>query len=135
LSIATAIAAARNAAGTGQHHLAVVQLPFNVNDNQALRLPTQKVGRALLPAFQAAETLGLYVMTSASVLQGAEIPKADESRLRAAAPGYSLTTAALQIARSARGVGTALVGMRRIYSVEEALAVARMPPVPEDAGS
>lgn len=127
LSLATAIAAARAAAGTGQHHLAVLQLPFNIKDNQALTLPTQKVGRALLPALEAAEALGLYVMTSASVLQGAGIPEADESRLQAAAPGHSLTTAALQISRSTRGVGTALVGMRRIYSVEEALAVARMP--------
>jgi aryl-alcohol dehydrogenase-like predicted oxidoreductase/nucleoside-diphosphate-sugar epimerase len=131
LSLATAIAAARSAAGTGQHHLAVVQLPFNIRDSQALMLPTQKVGRVLLPALQAAEALGLYVMTSASVLQGAEIPEADESRLRLAAPGHSLVTAALQIARSTPGVGTALVGMRRIYSVEEALSVASLPAAPE----
>lgn len=127
LSLATAIAAAREAAGTGQHHLAVIQLPFNIRDNQALTLPTQKVGRVLLPALKAAEALGLYVMTSASVLQGAEIPAVDESRLQAAAPGHSLITAALQVTRSAPGVGTALVGMRRIHSVEEALAVAHMP--------
>lgn len=133
LSLETAIAAARDAAGTGQHHLAVLQLPFNIKDDQALALPTQKVESILLPAFQAAEALGLYVMTSASVLQGAGIPEADESRLRAAAPGHSLTTAALQVSRSTLGVGTALVGMRRIHSVEEALAVARMPPVPEGA--
>lgn len=133
LSLATAVAAARAAAGTGQHHLAVVQLPFNIRDNQASTLPTQKIGRALLSAFQAAEALGLYVMTSASVLQGAEIPQADESRLRAAVPGHSLVTAALQMARSTHGVGTALVGMRRIHSVEEALSVARMLPVEEAA--
>lgn len=127
LSLATAVAAARDAAGSGEHHLAVIQLPFNIRDHQAATLPTQRVGRALLPALQAAEALGLYVMTSASVLQGAEIPQADESRLRAAAPGHSLVTAALQLARSTSGVGTALVGMRRIHSVEEAMAVAQMP--------
>lgn len=127
LSLASAVAAARDAAGGERHHLAVVQLPFNIRDQQALTLPTQKLGRALLPALKAAQELGLYVMTSASVLQGAEIPEADESRLRAAAPGHSLVTAALQLARSTRGVGTALVGMRRIHSVEEAMAVAWMP--------
>ncbi len=129
LSLATAVAAARDAAGTGEQHLAVIQLPFNIKDHQALTLPTQKVGRALLPALKAAEALGLYVMTSASVMQGAQIPEADESPLRAAAPGYSLITAALQVSRSTQGVGTALVGMRRIHSVEEALAVAHMPAV------
>lgn len=128
LSLSTAIAAARDAAGTGQHHFSVLQLPFNVKDNQALSLPTQKVGRTLMPAFKAAEALGLYVMTSASVLQGTAIPQTEESRLRAAAPGHSLSTAALQISRSTPGVGTALVGMRRIHSVEEALEIARIPP-------
>lgn len=132
LSLATAIAAAQDAAGSA-HHLAVLQLPFNVKDNQALVLKTQKIGHTLMPVFKAAEALGLYTMTSASVLQGGAIPQADESRLRAAAPGHSLSTAALQVSRSTRGVGTALVGMRRINSVEEALAVARMPPVSEGA--
>lgn len=127
LSLAMAVAAARDAAGTGQHHLAAVQLPFNIKDHQALTLPTQKVGRVLLPALKAAEALGLYVMTSASVLQGTQIPEADVSHLQAAAPGYSLVTAALQVCRSTQGVGTALVGMRRIHSVEEAMAVAHMP--------
>ena len=134
LSLAAAVAAARDAAGSGRHHLAVIQLPFNVRDHQAATLPTQKLERAILPVLQAAEELGLYVMTSASVLQGAEIPEADESRLRAAAPGYSLVTAALQLARSTRGVGTALVGMRRMHSVEEAMAVAQMPIACEFAG-
>lgn len=127
LSLATAVAAARDAAGSGEHHLAVIQLPFNIRDHQALRLPTKKIGRSLLPALKAAEALGLYVMTSASVMQGAAIPEADTSRLQAAAPGYSLITAALQVSRSTQGVGTALVGMRRIHSVEEAMAVAQMP--------
>jgi len=105
----------------------VIQLPFNVRDNQALMLPTQRVGRVLLPALKAAEKLGLYVMSSASVLQGAGIAEAEAPRLLAAAPGYTLITAALQVGRSTPGVGTALVGMRRMHSVEEALAVAHMP--------
>ncbi|MCM2309335.1 MAG: aldo/keto reductase [Sulfuritalea sp.] len=133
LSLATAVAAARDAAGSDEHHLAVIQLPFNIRDHQAATLPTQKLGRATVPALQAAEALGLYVMTSASVMQGGETAAADEARLRAAAPGHSLITAALQISRSGRGVGTALVGMRRIHSVEEAMAVAQMPLAQEGA--
>jgi len=127
LSLSSVIKAARDAAGTSGHHFSVLQMPFNIRDNQALTLPTQKVGRVLLPALKAAEALGLYVMTSASVLQGTAIPESEVPDLRAAAPGYSLITAALQVTRSIQGVGTALVGMRRIYSVEEALAVAHLP--------
>lgn len=59
LSLATAVAAARDAAGSDEHHLAVIQLPFNIRDHQAVTLPTQKLGRATLPALQAAEALGL----------------------------------------------------------------------------
>ncbi|WP_310450899.1 hypothetical protein [Sulfuritalea sp.] len=133
LSLATAVAAARDAAGSDEHHLAVIQLPFNIRDHQAVTLPTQKLGRATLPALQAAEALGLYVMTSASVMQGGGTAAADEARLRRATPGHSLITAALQVSRSGRGVGTALVGMRRIHSVEEAMAVAQMPLAHEGA--
>ncbi|OIO70079.1 MAG: hypothetical protein AUJ58_04135 [Zetaproteobacteria bacterium CG1_02_55_237] len=127
MSMAKAIKAARDAAGSGQHHFEVIQLPFNIRDNQALMLPTQRVGRVLLPALKAAEKLGLYVMSSASVLQGEGIADAEAPRLLAAAPGYTLITAALQVGRSTPGIGTALVGMRRMHSVEEALAVAHMP--------
>lgn len=45
LSLATAVAAARDAAGSDEHHLAVIQLPFNIRDHQAVTLPTQKLGR------------------------------------------------------------------------------------------
>ncbi len=127
LSLTSVIKAACDAAGSSGHHFSVLQMPFNIRDNHALTFPTQKVGRVLMPALKAAEALGLYVMTSASVLQGAAIPESEVLGLRAAAPGYSLITAALQVTRSTQGVGTALVGMRRIYSVEEALAVAHLP--------
>ncbi|MFH1871647.1 MAG: hypothetical protein ABIK82_04545 [Pseudomonadota bacterium] len=72
-------------------------------------------------------------MTSASVMQGGGTAAADEARLRRVAPGHSLITAALQISRSGRGVGTALVSMRRLHSVEEAMAVAQMPLAHEGA--
>ena len=45
LSRATAIAAARDAAGSGEHHLAAIQRPFNISDHQAAKLLTQKLGR------------------------------------------------------------------------------------------
>lgn len=128
LSLANAVRCAKSAAGSAAHHFRVVQMPFNVRHHEAVSLRTQKVGRSMMTALDAAKALDLYVMTSAGALQGAGIPDAVIGSLQQAAPGHALTTAALHVARSTAGVGTALVGMRRIESVEEALAVARLEP-------
>lgn len=134
LSLAGAVRCAKSAAGCADHHLRVVQMPFNVTHHEAMSLGTQKVGRSTLSALDAARALDLYVMTSAGALQGAGIPAALAASLQEAAPGHALTTAALHVARSTAGVGTALVGMRRIESVEEALAVARLEPRVDPSG-
>ena len=134
LSLELAIAAASDAAaavGQKQHHLQALQLPFNVRDHEALTKPTQQIEGTLLPALEAAEKLGLYCFTSASVLQGSHVPHSHVASLCEALPGHLAHTAALQAARSAPGVGTALAGMRRITSVEEAMAVASQPLLPK----
>lgn len=128
VSLAGAVRCAKSAAGSADHHFNVVQLPFNITHHEAMSTRTQKVGRSALSALDAAQALGLYVMTSAGALQGGGIPAAVTGSLQQAAPGHALTTAALHVGRSTAGVGTALVGMRRIESVEEALAVARLEP-------
>jgi aryl-alcohol dehydrogenase-like predicted oxidoreductase/nucleoside-diphosphate-sugar epimerase len=132
LSLERALAAAAEAArrvGNPKHHLTAVQMPFNVRDHQPLTLPTQRVGDALLPAFAAAAELGLYCFTSASVLQGAVVPEGLRQQLAMSVPGRSLHSAALHAARSANAGGTALVGMRRMASVEEAIGVLELPPL------
>lgn len=128
LSLAAAMRCARSAAGSQDHHFRMVQLPFNVRHHEAASSRTQKVGRSTMTALGAAQALGLYAMTSAGALQGASIPAGTQAALQEAAPGHALTTAALHVARSTPGVGTALAGMRRIQSVEEALAIARLEP-------
>lgn len=107
--------------GGERHHLRVVQLPFSAWRPEALTRPTQRVGHALLPALAALSELGLIAYTSASVGQG----RLHESPELPLPSGLEPGAAALQLARSAPGVTTALVGLRRRAHVEQALALAQ----------
>lgn len=121
LSLERAVAAARTAAGAGAHHLAAVQLPYNVRQTEAKSALTQMVAGNLMSPLDAAAALGLYTFTSASALQGAALDKAQADKLREDAPGLTVPMASLQMVRGTKGVGTALVGMRRVPHLEDAL--------------
>jgi aryl-alcohol dehydrogenase-like predicted oxidoreductase len=127
LSMAMMVEIAREVGGD-DHHLRVVQLPYNLSMPEARVMATQRVGGAQMPALDAAARLGLYAMSSASIEQGklaARLPRgaaASDDRLRSPAER------ALQYARSAPGMGTALVGMKTPAHVEANAAVARVPP-------
>lgn len=115
--------------GGAGHHFRVIQLPYNLSMPEARVMATQRVAGAQMPALDAASRLGLYVMASASIEQGklaAHLPRgpgdlADE-------PLRSSAQRALQYARSAPGMGTALVGMKTPSHVDENAAVAAVPP-------
>ena len=108
LSLAELVGLAREVGGDG-HGFRVVQLPLNRRMTEAAELATQ-AGRTLLDA---AEDLGVYVMSSASILQGKLAPDAAAGQ------------AALDWTRTRPGLGTALVGMSRIEHVERNAAVFR----------
>jgi aryl-alcohol dehydrogenase-like predicted oxidoreductase len=92
----------------------------------------QPVGKALVPIVQAAEHLGIYVMTSASLLQG-KLTRNLPAALGQVLEGLSTDAQrALQFARSTPGVGTALCGMQRVDHVEENAALVRVPPAPAE---
>ena len=95
------VAMAREVGGD-RHGLEVVQLPLNQMLPEAAYAPTQR-GRPLLAA---ARDLGLYVMSSASIMQGKLAPDAASAR------------AALEWTRTRPGLGTALVGTSRAEHVE-----------------
>jgi hypothetical protein len=86
-----------------------VQLPLNQTLPEAAEAPTQR-GRPLLAA---ARDLGLYVMSSASIMQGKLAPDPPAAR------------AALQWTRTRPGLGTALVGTSRAEHVEHNAGVFR----------
>jgi len=103
LSLPALADAARDVAGDG-HHFRFIQLPFNLETQEALN------GGVL----QEAAERGMTVVASAPLGQGSLA--AD-------------LACALQFARSAPGIAAALVGMSSSQHVEEALAVAVQPPL------
>lgn len=118
MTLADLVAIARDVGGT-THHFRAVQLPVSLAMPEAARLPTQPLGRKLVPTLEAAEALGLGVVASAPLMQG---------RLASGLPPEthelfpSCTTdaqRALRFAASLPGVATVLAGMRRQEHVRE----------------
>lgn len=127
LSLERVVQTAREVAGD-DHHCRIVQLPFNLAMTEAFTHTNQPLNGTAVSLLEAAEELGVTVMASASLLQ---------ARLAARLPqlvGASLTglrtdaQRALQFARSAPGMTTALVGMSDTAHVEENMAVAKVAP-------
>ena len=122
LSFSEVLAAARDAGGAA-HHFRAVQLPFNLEMDEAAIFRNQGE-RTLL---EAARDAGVAVFASASVLQGRLTQKLQQS-VRDQLSGLATDAQrALQFARSA--VTCALVGMKTPAHVEENAALARVPPL------
>ena len=121
---------ARQIAGDS-HHFRFVQLPFNLGMTQALTLANQPLGKELLPVVEVARALDITLIASASLLQ---------TRLTRNLPSFIAellglendTLRALQFARSAPGITTALVGMSQVRHVQENLKLLGVPPAAED---
>ena len=121
---------AREIAGE-KHHFRVVQLPFNLGMTQALTLANQTLDERLLPIIEVAHALDITLIASAALFQG---------RLARNLPEFiadllgleSDVQRAMQFARSAPGIGTALVGMSRVEHVCENLKLLGIPPASEE---
>ena len=124
LSLQELLEAARDAGGAG-HHFAAVQLPFNLEMDEAATLRNQG-GRTLL---EAAAQEGVSVFASASVLQG-RLTRMLPQPVRDALSGLeSDAQRALQFARSTEGITCALVGMKTAAHVDDNAALARIAPL------
>jgi len=134
LSLAEVAAMAERAGGKG-HHFKVIQLPLNLGMAEAVTRRNQMLGGEMVTVLEAAEELGISVMTSASVLQG-QLTRNLPKIVGEALPGLSTDAQrALQFVRSAPGVTTALVGMKQVAHVEENLGLARVSPAPREQWS
>jgi aryl-alcohol dehydrogenase-like predicted oxidoreductase len=132
LSLESLVHLAREVAGD-RHHFKVIQLPFNLAMTEARLANTQRVSNSRLCALDGARALGLTVMTSAPLSQGrlsGGLPR-DLSDVLTGLD--SDAQRAIQFARSADGVTTTLVGMRRIAHVRENLALVQRPPASKEA--
>ncbi len=131
LSLSELVAIAQEIAGES-HHFRVIQLPYNLAMMEALTSATQQVGQEMMPVLEAAQRLGIYVMASASILQG-KLARGLPPALGQVLTGLETDAQrALQFVRSTPGVGTALCGMKRVAHVEENARLVSLPPAPSE---
>ena len=129
-SLADIVAVAREVAGNA-HHFGFVQLPVNLMMPEAVVMPNQRVAGREVPLLAAAMELGVTIIASAPTLQG---------RLARGLPNSIAQTLglssdferALQFARSAPGLTTALVGMSRPEHARTNLRMVGEPPLPTE---
>jgi aryl-alcohol dehydrogenase-like predicted oxidoreductase len=120
LTLAELIALARDVGGTA-HHFRAVQLPVSLAMPEAARLPTQPLGRKLVPLLEAADALGVGVVASAPLMQG-RLTTGLPPETHALFPGCTTDAQrALRFAASLPGVNAVLAGMRNAAHLGENL--------------
>ena len=113
--------------GGAEHHFRAVQMPISLAMPEAVRLPTQPIGKTgtLVPAVQAAAELGLSVFASAPLMQ-AQLTKELPDTVRELFPKQRTDAqCALAFVRSLPGVTAALVGTRSRSHLTENLESAK----------
>ncbi|MBZ5629999.1 MAG: aldo/keto reductase [Acidobacteriia bacterium] len=113
-------------AGGEDHHFRFIQLPFNLAMPEAWAASNQQLENEAVAPLEFGHRMGLAAVGSATLAQGqlaGELPEFISKRL-----GMSNSAEnAIQFARSAPGIVTALVGMGRPEHVKANLAVASHP--------
>jgi aryl-alcohol dehydrogenase-like predicted oxidoreductase len=120
--------AAAEAVGADDNGLEAVQLPFNVEMADAFKVTAHRADEDVLSALAYAHEAGLKVFTSATLMQGelaASIPSPIDAELAGDSPAHR----AINFARSAPGVTSALVGMSRPAHVAENAAAGTFDPL------
>jgi len=129
LSLPRIVELAREAAGE-DCHFRFVQLPFNLAMPEAFTRAHQGEPPNHATLLELAARFGITVIASAPLLQ-ARLASSLPARVRDAFPEcWTDAQRALQFARSAPGVTTALAGMSSLAHVEENLALGSVPPAP-----
>ncbi|MDL5361931.1 aldo/keto reductase [Halalkalicoccus sp. NIPERK01] len=130
--VASRARAAAKAAGNTATHLRAIQLPFNVHMADAFTVAAHEGSEGTESTLRFARRAGLNVFTSASIGQGRlaqGLPEAVAERLE----GESSVQKAINFARSAPGVTSALVGASSPEHVRENLDACRFDPMGAEA--
>ena len=101
----------------GMHHFRFVQLPFNLGMTEALTLGGQSLRGRQRTIMEVASELNIALIASASLLQG-QVARNLPGFVAEAFGLENDAERALQFARSAPGITTALVGMSRVEHVK-----------------
>jgi aryl-alcohol dehydrogenase-like predicted oxidoreductase len=126
LSLMEMVGLAKEVAGD-DHHFRFVQLPFNLAMPEALTRPNQKADGRFVPMVQAARSAGIALVSSAAFLQG-QLTKNLPAFVNSALGLKDDASRALQFARSAPGLTTALVGMSQVPHVQANLQLLGVEP-------
>src|SRR5271166_6008389 len=126
MQLAELVAIAKQIAGE-KHHFRFVQLPFNLAMTEALTLGNQAMGAGQKTIMEAADEFGIALIASASLLQG-QVAQNLPVFVAEAMGLENDAERALQFARSAPGITTALVGMSRTAHVEANTRLVEVPP-------
>ncbi|MEZ4215524.1 MAG: aldo/keto reductase [Myxococcota bacterium] len=115
-------------AGSGDHHLRAVQMPYGLAVGEGAALASQLSGGATASVVELLVDTGTLVLASAPLF-GGRIVGHVPAFVRAAYPETrGDAQCALQFARSTHGVSTVVVGLREPAHVDAAVALARTPP-------
>lgn len=112
------VVAIARAVGGADHHFRAVQMPYNLAMPEAMVARTQVVNGETLPAFQAAERLGIPVICSAPLMQSQLLRKLP-AKVNEAFPGYDSAAARLlAFVINTPGVLAAMCGMKQVAHVD-----------------
>ncbi|MFB5626526.1 MAG: aldo/keto reductase [Nitrosopumilus sp.] len=114
--------------GGDEHGFRFIQLPYNMNFDQALLTKNQMIGDAHVSVLEAAVRLGVGVFTSVPFMQGKLLAPGVIPEFNDLKPSLR----ALQFIRSTPGVLAPLVGQKSPEHVSENLEVLNIPPMSED---
>ncbi len=114
--------------GGDNHGFRFIQLPYNMNYDQALLTKNQMLGDESVSALEAAVRLGIGVFTSVPFMQGRLLAPGVMPEFNDLKPSLR----ALQFIRSTPGVLAPLVGQKSPEHVSENLDVLNIPPLSED---
>jgi aryl-alcohol dehydrogenase-like predicted oxidoreductase len=129
-SLARMIELAQETGGEA-HGFRFIQLPINLAMLEALTLRNQIVNGRELSVLDAAATMNVTVVSSASMLQGRVARGLPETIRQPLGSLANDAQTAIQFVRSVPGVTTALVGMSSSEHVEENLQIAGIEPLGE----
>jgi aryl-alcohol dehydrogenase-like predicted oxidoreductase len=118
--------------GGEQHGFRFIQLPYNLSMPEALGLANHTNEKDRVSVLEAAASLGITAVASASLLQGRiarGIPDAVRTTLGSLETGAQT---AIQFVRSTPGITTALVGMSNVDHVDENLQLVEIEPVTKE---
>jgi predicted aldo/keto reductase-like oxidoreductase len=115
------------AAGGDGHHFRFIQLPFNLSMPQAWAGANHSLDGQPVAALEFAYRRGIAVIGSATLAQGQLTSDLPAFILKALGTSTDTETA-IQFARSAPGLVSALIGMGHAEHVAPNLAIASRPP-------